>query len=102
MRICTIHSCRYTGDRRCCIDCDKNCPDRCLNHPDRCKCCADEEPREKGYHKSWVNTADVLRLAEQGLLYKDIARILHCSETTVTNHMNKAGYRRYKRGGPDG
>lgn len=99
MRICTIHSCSYVGDRRCCIDCEKNCPNRCLNHPDRCKCWADETPGEQHRRKDCVDPALILELAQMGLSYKEIGQKVGRNPGTVQWHLAKMGYRRRERSG---
>lgn len=103
MRVCLIYKCTKAGDRRCCIDCDKiPCPNRCQNHPDRCKCWADEEQLKQGQKKGSAKSEDVLALAQRGLSYKEIAAKMNIGICAVQYHLNKLGYYRQKRGAPDG
>lgn len=103
VKVCTIYNCSYTGDRRCCVDCGKNCLNRCLNHPDRCKCWADEEARKQGQRKGSVSSERVLELADAGYSYGQIATKMSISIGAVGYHLQKMGYsRKGKRGDTNG
>ena len=103
MRVCTIHNCSYTRDRRCCADCDRiSCQNRCLNSPDRCRCFSYEDKLLRGQKKNLVDGKRALALAQSGMEYKAIAAEMQISVASVTYHLNRQGYFRHKRGHWDG
>ncbi len=47
-RRCEIYECSRRPGSPCCADCDdKECPSRCLNGPERCRCCREDVPKSK-------------------------------------------------------
>ena len=97
MRVCLIWKCSSTGDRRCCADCDRVCPSRCMNHPDRCKCWGNETPTQQHRRKDSIDPAKILELAQQGLTYKEIAAQVGRKPGTVQWHLGRMGYYRRER-----
>ena len=92
MRICKISvpSCKRAGTP-CCADCpEKDCLSRCLNHPKRCGCWAENTPEKlhMGRAYDWNQMA---LLYEQGLTLAQIAARLKCKPHTVGNALKKMG-----------
>ena len=89
MRQCRISSCCKLAHHPCCADCkDRTCTARCLNSPERCGCWWDTALRP-----SKIDRDKVLRLHNQGLLQKEIARRLRCSTSSVSAILWEMGVR---------
>lgn len=97
--MCRIYHCRASGGK-CCAECDdRGCGNRCLNHPDRCGCTADGQPRKRGERRAVVDVDRICALGRMGMPHAEIAAQVGCSASTVRLHLRRAGIRRYKTGG---
>lgn len=98
MRLCNIYRCK-AGGGGCCADCDNaTCPNRCLNHPERCHCWVEGLPPVARHRGPSVDVERILSLGRSGLPYAEIAAEVGCSIPSVQKHLNAAGIRRYGRG----
>ena len=78
---CTVYKCRHRAGWPCCAHCgERACPDRCENHPDRCRVWRDTAKRKQ---RNGVDLEMVKRLLEKGISAKEIARLAGCGTTTV-------------------
>lgn len=95
--MCRIYHCRASGGK-CCAECDdRTCANRCLNHPDRCRCAVDGEPRKWGQRGAVVDVDRILMLGRTtAMTYGEIAAEVGCSVSTVQNYLNREGIRRYR------
>lgn len=102
MRLCNIYRCSANGGG-CCADCDdRECQNRCLNHPDRCRCWVEGLPPVSRHRGCTVDVERILSLGRSGLPYAEIAETVGCSVPSVQKHMAAAGLRRYGKGGRHG
>lgn len=85
---CTVYKCRFRSGRPCCTYCDeKNCLERCENHPDRCKVWRD--PVAQKAPMDTADEAEAVRLALEGVPRPEIARRLDCSKQSVDRILQK-------------
>lgn len=86
MKRCKIAppSCKQPG-QPCCKSCsDKLCGARCLNDPKWCFCW-DEGPLPRNRERrTKLDRAEIFRLHNQGLLQREIAERLGCSQSGVS------------------
>ena len=76
--------CRQPG-KPCCADCqDKTCQDRCWNDPKRCGCWDEGPLPKKRERETRLDRAEIYRLHGQGLLQREIAARLGCSNSSVS------------------
>lgn len=47
MRHCSIYACPRAHENICCADCKEDCPNRCKNGPERCKCTTESVSKAK-------------------------------------------------------
>lgn len=92
---CKIYHCATRDSWSCCAECDEEgCPNRCLNHPDRCKCVSDGRPTPKKHHPHKHDHVQILTLAKSGYTNTEIMEKLGCSRSTVTATLRRAGFKR--------
>lgn len=97
--ICKIYACPIVGGKRvCCADClRKNCPNRCLNAPDRCGVSSvNVSTRKTQVRKKIIDRDEVRALYYEGLSNNQIAQQVGCSASTISKIMASLGLRRYK------
>lgn len=103
MTKCLIYHCRTVYGDPCCTYCElqEGCPDRCRNHPDRCKVWRNEpggQRRAKPYTR--YDSRQIVELYHEGLSYDQIAEEVGCGRSTVTLILRKAGELSRKGRGP--
>lgn len=99
MRLCATYRCKKSHGG-CCADClEQDCPERCLNAPDRCRCWVEGPPRQQYQRGPAVDVDRIVALGRTGMLYAEIAKVVGCTTATVQKHLNAAGIRRYNKGG---
>lgn len=92
---CKIYRCSSMASWICCAECDKiPCPNRCLNHPDRCKCVNDGHRTPKKAHPHKHDHGQILTLTKSGYTNKEIMERLGCSKSTVTAALRQARFKR--------
>ena len=91
---CLIFSCPTIRGNPCCAYCDKQeeCPNRCENHPDRCRCWRDEPAGQRRVkRRTLYDSRRVVELFREGWTYDQIAAEMKCGRSTVTLILRKAG-----------
>ena len=100
---CLIYHCgRVYGDP-CCTYCDlqADCPDRCQNRPDRCKCWEDlPDGQRRAKPHTLYDSRQIVALYHEGRSYDQIAEEVGCGRSTVTLILRKAGELSRKGRGP--
>ena len=107
MRVCKIYNCPKVPGRPCCKDCEAKCVDQCLNAPERCGCSEEASAVQiKNARNIRIDTGRILELAKRGRTNKEIAELLGCSASYVSQVTTSAGLRRrrvvYRGGGGNG
>ena len=95
MRSCKIYRCATMDQRMCCHDCaGQNCENRCLNHPDRCRCVSVGSVNKSNTNPPKYDRAQILALAKSGYTNKEIMDKMGCSKSTVVSALARARFKR--------
>lgn len=92
---CKIYRCSSMDSWICCAECsEEGCPNRCLNHPDRCKCVNDGKPTPPKPRPHKYDQSQILAMAKEGYTNREIMARMGCSKSAITAALRRAGFKR--------
>jgi len=88
--------CRHRYVAPCCVDCgETDCPVRCMNSPDRCRCWEEGPAVKERKLGRRVDTARIAQLYDQGLTQAQIAEQVGCCKQTVLAVLRELGVEKH-------